>query len=211
MAKPKRLLLPKMHIYCEGEKTEPYYLEKYLRKFHDGDRRREVVSIEKTKKNTPLQLVEEAIRHKSKSSVPKHDVFWVVYDRESFAKIPNEKHEEARRLAKRHGIKIALSNVCFELWVLLHFVRNNAPFASYDELMANSPLKKELARVGLPKYEKGERKIFEYIGGDADIAKQNARDMNRDTIAAAASANSPEYLLNPYTSVPDLLDDIDLF
>ncbi len=213
MTKAKRVLQvrPIMHIYCEGEKTEPFYLEKYLGKFHDGNRRRQVIKIEPTKKNTPVQLVEEAIAHKKARSTPPNDVFWVVYDRESIAKYPNEKHELAWRKAKAAGVNLAISNVCFELWILLHFTRNNAPYSSYDDLMARSSLREELARVGLPRYEKGERKVFEFIAGDHDIAKQNARDMNRITISSAVNDNSPEYMLNPFTSVPYLLDAIDAF
>lgn len=209
--KPKRKLLPIMHIYCEGEKTEPYYLEKYLRKFHDGDRRRQVIQIEPTRKNTPVQLVDEAITHKKSRSTPEQDVFWVIYDREAIAKYPDEKHEIAWKKAKAAGVNVAISNVCFELWILLHFVRNTASYSSYNDLMSNSALKIELLRAGLPKYDKGEKKIFDFIGGDADIAKQNAIDMNKITIASAADPDAPHYLLNPFTSVPYLLNAIDEF
>jgi len=209
--RPERKVLPQMHIYCEGEKTEPTYIKKYLTKFYDGDRRRELIVLEETRKNTPVQLVEEAVAHKNRKNCPADDVFWVVYDRESIAKYSNELHEKAMRLAKRHGINVAISNVCFELWILLHFVRNSAPYASYTDLMASSSLKGELTKIGIQKYDKGEKKIFDLIAGNIGIARMNAKDMNMQTEAAAQANMLEPYLLNPYTEVHLLLDAIDAF
>ncbi|WP_405021879.1 RloB domain-containing protein [Klebsiella pneumoniae] len=42
--------------------------------------------------------------------------------------------------ANRHGINIAISCVCFELWLLLHFGFTTK--VSYDNLVLSSPLKK---------------------------------------------------------------------
>lgn len=209
--KPKRKVLPQMHIYCEGEKTEPSYIKKYLNKFYDGDRRRELIVLEETRKNTPVQLVEEAVAHKNRRNCPEGDVFWVVYDRESIAKYPNELHERAMRSARRHGINVAISNVCFELWILLHFVKNSASYTSYTDLMSSSPIKKELAKIGIAKYEKGEKKIFDLIDGNIGIARMNAEDMNAQTRAAAQANMLEPYFLNPYTEVHKLLDAIDEF
>ncbi|MDO8067919.1 RloB family protein [Janthinobacterium sp. SUN206] len=209
--KPKRKVLPQMHIYCEGEKTEPTYIRKYLNKFYDGDRRRELIVLEETKKNTPVQLVEEAVAHKNRRDCLADDVFWVVYDRESIAKYSNELHEKAMRLAKRNGVNVAISNVCFELWILLHFVKNSASYTSFTDLMNSSALRKELAKIGIQKYDKGEKKVFDLIGGDIGIARMNARDMNAQTKAAAQEKMLEPYLLNPYTEVNLLLDAIDEF
>ncbi|WP_225377014.1 AAA family ATPase, partial [Escherichia coli] len=41
-----------------------------------------VFKIPKTRKNTPEQLVDEAIKKKNSSSSAEGDVFWVVYDQE---------------------------------------------------------------------------------------------------------------------------------
>ena len=74
--RPKRQLKPVMHIFCEGEKTEPGYLNGYLDRFFPGNRSLKVIKVEPTKKNTPKQLVDEAVSMKRSS--PKGDVFWVV-------------------------------------------------------------------------------------------------------------------------------------
>ena len=82
--RPVRQLRPVLHIFCEGRKTEPNYIEHYKDLF--CLEKRASIVVEKTDKTTPVQLVEEAIQKKASPSVGKDDEFWVVYDRESPAK-----------------------------------------------------------------------------------------------------------------------------
>jgi len=91
-----RTVKPVMHIFCEGDKTEPNYINGYLKSVHQGNRRLKIVVVEKTRKNTPVQLVDEALEAKKNKSTPDGDVFWVVYDRESVAKYDNELHKKVR-------------------------------------------------------------------------------------------------------------------
>ena len=88
MPKPKKRerqeLKPRLHIFCEGEKTEPNYLNLYIGAVLPGTK---LIIVEKTNKNTPVQLVEEALKAKAKE--PDGDIFWVVYDREGQAKYPD--------------------------------------------------------------------------------------------------------------------------
>lgn len=207
----KRPLLAVLHIYCEGEKTEPNYIEKYLQIKSNGERRRQVIKVESTRKNTPIQLVSEAVKHKNSRSCPDNDVFWVVYDREGTAKYPDVLHKAAFDLAKANNINVALSNVCFELWILLHFKQNTAPYSSYDNLMASSDLKNELSNVGVENYEKGNSEIFRVILANLDDARIRAKAMNNLTISSAPKHIKEPYQLNPYTDVHLLLDAIDGF
>jgi hypothetical protein len=206
-----RPLPPVLHIYCEGEKTEPNYIEKYLTLKSNGERRRKVVRVEPTKKNTPVQLVCEALRHKNSRACPADDVFWVVYDREGTDKYLDVLHKEALDLAKSNNIHVALSNVCFELWILLHFKQNTATYSSYDDLMSSSDLKKELSKVGVNKYEKGNVDIFRVISANLGDARNRAKDMNEFTISSAPKHIKQPYQLNPYTDIHLLLDAIDSF
>ncbi|MGK2315867.1 hypothetical protein, partial [Klebsiella pneumoniae] len=53
----------------------------YKRQISDRSKRTlSVFKIPKTRKNTPEQLVDEAIKKKNSSSSAEGDVFWVVYD-----------------------------------------------------------------------------------------------------------------------------------
>jgi len=57
-------LKPNLHIYCEGEKTEPNYIRSYIETRFPGTR---LSPVRRTRKNTPVQLVEEAIKAKEDS------------------------------------------------------------------------------------------------------------------------------------------------
>lgn len=207
-SKTVRALPPVMYIYCEGKNTERIYLQGYLDQFHKGDRDKKLVP---TNKNTPVQLVEVAIAHKNSTSCPKGDSFWVVYDRESTAKYPDQLHLNAHELAKKAGINIALSNVCFEIWLLLHLVENTAPFTSCDDLLAKSPFKKELKKLGVQQYDKSLVDLFNLIGKNVETARQRAKKMNKATVDSAAKGVTLPHQLNPYTDVHLLLDAIDEF
>jgi hypothetical protein len=204
-------LKPVLHIFCEGEKTEPIYLNGYLSKFHSSNRRLQIVKVEKTKKNTPVQLVEEAIKLKEDSVTPDHDVFWVVYDREAKSKYSDALHQEALDEAKTANIHISLTNVCFEVWLLLHLVDSTASYSSCKNLLTESPLKAKLKELGIKKYDKADQKIFDVISPNINTAKKRANKMNSATLKSSYySANQP-HLLNPYTGIPELLNAIDKF
>lgn len=200
----------KMHIYCEGEKTEPNYFQGYLDSLEDMALRN-VVKIEDTSKNTPRQLVEEAVNSKNSGNFPAGDVFWVVYDRESKQKYPDRLHDEACTLARDHDINIALSNVCFEQWIVFHFSNSDACYNSYDDLLANSCLKQKIKQLTGKKYDKGYKNIFDLVKNDINKAKKIATAINKRTLSAAPHGVTKAHLLNPYTDIPKLLDAIDTF
>lgn len=203
-----QILKPVLHIYCEGKKTEPNYLNGYLDKFVSGNRT--LIKVEKTPKNTPVQLVEEAI--KSKKKFPDGDIFWVVYDRESIHKYSDELHEKACSKAKAKGIRIALSNVCFEVWLLLHFQSNARSYFNYDDLRNHSDLRKECKKRGLKDYDKGEQSLFDLFTIDEiKQARKQARRMNSQTKKSASSLHTKPYQWNPYTNFHHLLHAIDKF
>lgn len=148
-----------MKIFCEGEKTEPFYINGYIQTFVNPERKT-VVTIEKTRKNTPVQLVEVAIQAKeSRVSLP-NDEFWVVYDRESIAKYSDTLHAKARQRATSKGIKVALSNVCFEYWLLIHLVNTQSPYTCYDDLRKNSSFNSKVRELCGTDYEKSSPYLF---------------------------------------------------
>lgn len=208
--KPVRKLPPVLHIYCEGEKTEPNYLNSYLEKHHPTNRRLKVIKIEKTKKNTPCQLVDEAVTKKMSRDTPEHDLFWVVYDREGESKYSDSLHAMALTKAEANGVEVALSNVCFEVWLLCHLEYSTAQYSCYDDLKSNSNLDKNIKKLGFPDgYTKCDKSICDKLMEHVAIAKGNARRMNKITIAGSPKSKCAQYQLSPFTNVPDLLDAID--
>ena len=112
---------PKVEIViaCEGKVTEKNYLNRCKSEYGAG-----MVSLRWLPiTGVPLTVVNAAVEERqrlveqARKSKDSFDVFrvWAVFDRDAHPNVP-----EALRLAEQHGIDIAFSNPCFELWPLLH-------------------------------------------------------------------------------------------
>ena len=214
----KRSLRPVFYIFCEGEKTEPYYLEHYIRRHCAGFRSVQVnriklddiVKIPKTNRTDPNSLVGLAIKQKRKSPTPEKDQYWCAYDRESENVVQETIHIKAFKAASENGVEVAFSNVCFEVWLLLHKQDGCAPYVSCDDLLRRSELTHHF-----PGYKKGCRREFE--SKDILNARKRAVKMNAQTCNVEVGEFSddidPSRLvkLNPYTNFYRLLDAIDVF
>lgn len=102
-------------LVCEGGKTEPIYFKHYRK--HKTNLR---IKIPNSRDTDPVNLVEFAKRQIEKYEINTKygDRIWCVFD------VDNNKAESIEKaisLAKPN-IKIILSNPCFEIWFLLHFV-----------------------------------------------------------------------------------------
>ncbi len=114
---PKPLIL----IVCEGQNTEPQYFRGL-----SNDCRNPRVRIEVAREHgVPKTLVEAAKQHKQRSRAEAsrendsnllYDSIWCVFDVDEHPHIP-----DAEQMARDNGIELAISNPCFELWLLLHF------------------------------------------------------------------------------------------
>jgi len=111
---------PKMLVVCEGANTEKEYFEQFA-KLH---RNSLVDVIVEGGKGVPLTVVRAAKERKEKAiseAKRKDDEFltyqsvWCVFDVDDHPNVP-----EARIMAADNGIELAISNPCFELWLLLH-------------------------------------------------------------------------------------------
>ncbi|MGW0982186.1 RloB family protein [Streptomyces xiamenensis] len=109
-------------IYCEGARTEEQYFV--------GLRRTELSKLPVTVKvgsahGEAIKLVREAVKHKERAPTSRADRFtaydevWCVMDVEAPA--PQPGLTQALETARRNNIEVALTNPCFELWLLLHF------------------------------------------------------------------------------------------
>ena len=55
------------------------------------------------------------------------DSVWAMFDRDI-----HKRFDEARDLARGNGIRLAISNPCFELWGILHYQDQNAPLGRQE-------------------------------------------------------------------------------
>lgn len=209
--KPSKLKpLKTLKIFCEGEKTEPNYLKGYIATL-DNETRKSVVEVQKTRKNTAIQLVDEAIKAKKSSDSLPEDEFWVVYDRESVAKYTDDLHARAFNKAEGAGVHVALCNVCFEYWLLLHFVNTEAPYQHYDDLRKNSALNDEVKKLCGCDYDKSSASIFAEIKDKISEARKRGVKLNARGKASAKVGKDKPYHINPYVGIVDLLQAIDDF
>lgn len=116
-------------VFVEGLRTEEMYLVDWHRRHRDQVR----VTIDPYRAG-PLQLVERAVEAQRaevndarRGRGRAHEQIWCVFDRDEH---PN--FESAVDLAVRHGIRVAVSNPCIELWFLLHFEDQTAFIDRHD-------------------------------------------------------------------------------
>lgn len=211
----KKTVKARIHIFCEGKKTEPNYINAYIdikyptvRHMHGRDR---AVIIVPTSKNTPQQLVDVASSYVGSLENPSDQV-WVVYVRESPRKHTDSVHADARKKALANSVRIAFSNVCFELWLLLHFKHAAIGCDSCDDVIGHKHFKDAMKEIDVDSYAKGQADVASLIilAKGTDIAKANAVAINAATIASSPEEDEDKpYKLTPYTDVYELLDAID--
>lgn len=133
-------------IVCEDDKSAPRYFEALIKVFGISATSVEVVGSGDY--SLPLQVVSRAIDLKraaasKRSGTEPFDHVWCVIDGDYGDKIAN-----ARQKAQANDVELAISTMCFEYWILLHFEKSGASTYNCDEMVRN--LKKHL-----PEYDKG--------------------------------------------------------
>jgi hypothetical protein len=131
-------------IVCEGEITEPCYFKELRHLFKSP------LELVVLPGGTPKTLVERAVQEKNsaeqdarrrKDENLKYDETWCVFDIDEHPFLA-----EAQQQARDNNISTAISNPCFELWVVLHFQEQRA----YIDRQAAQ----HLCRTHMPRYEK---------------------------------------------------------
>jgi hypothetical protein len=117
-------------VYCEGSITEPEYQRAFKRL--PSVRRQTSVRIEIAAETAvPYPLVEAAASRAREAEV---DEVWCFIDVE--APTPHPRLPEAIALARRADVRLAVSNPCFELWLVLHDRDWNRPGTSTADIVA---------------------------------------------------------------------------
>lgn len=146
---------------CCGQ-TEKAYL--------DGLRRLtpSVTLKPEVKVGSPVQLVRHAQKRRERDPAG-FDEFWCVVDVDDFD------IDEAVVAARLARISLAVSNPCFELWLILHFNDCTAGLSGAKEAMAR-------LRKCLPNYEKGGLDFASFAGRVAD-ATERAKSLEATGLA----------------------------
>lgn len=134
-------------IVCEDTKSAPSYFEAVKR--HENLSAASIAVVGSGGRTQPIQVVKEAIERSKASesedsgTEPFQEV-WCIIDGDYGSEIGN-----ARSAANAHGVRLAISNQCFEYWVLLHFTDYGSPLQDCGETVV------VLKSKFLPNYTKG--------------------------------------------------------
>lgn len=115
---PQRDELARFVIFCEGTVTEPRYLEAFA-SLHEI---RDIATLDiRGMGYDPRRLVEEAkeVKKRERRQQTGHTNYWCVFDVE--APTPHARLSDAVQMARDNDISVAISNPCFELWLVVHY------------------------------------------------------------------------------------------
>ncbi|UUU23821.1 RloB family protein [Streptomyces sp. DSM 40750] len=138
-----------------------------------------------TKPCAPSQLVKYAVGQRDLGQGD-FDEVWCVFDVDEFQDV-----RRAVDLAEEEGIDVAVSNPCFELWLILHFAPHTAYARTYRELLPH------LTRH-LPRYDKA-RLDFRHFSDGWRTAATRARQL---------APRGKEHEANPASGVWALVERI---
>jgi hypothetical protein len=181
---------PVIVIVCEGKNTEPQYFEGLW----EAARNPRVRIFIPKDHGVPKTLVEAARQLKKDAQAEARkqrdenlvvDSVWCVFDVDDHPNLP-----DAKQTARANGIGLAISNPCFELWLLLHF-RESPGMQHRDKVQ-------QLLKEYVPEYDKNVE-FCTYSAGYSQAVKRAKRlDQSADDAGEAGR--------NPTTGVYELAE-----
>lgn len=182
----KKQLSKIVWIFCEGE-TERYYLEHFKEDMKFSYK----IEIDQDRSTAAKKIYEKA--HKKlkdyESEISDSFKVWLVFDKDYNS---DKELENIFKSSDKEGIEIAFSNICFEVWALLHF-GNAKRYTKPDD--AEEALKKFY-----PGCQKPYKDLFHKIKKDIENAIKRAEGLDKK--------EEPKYTINPYTNIYKLLQGL---
>lgn len=131
-------------VVCGAEKTEPRYFDGLKQAYRNS-----AVNVTIKKKGaSPEDVVRYAVKLRDQSRGA-YEETWCVLDVDDFDLT------RSISLARKHRVNLAISNPCFEYWLLLHFESCSAYLAGCSEVV------RRLVKH-VPHYEKNELKFADF-------------------------------------------------
>ncbi len=128
----------------------------------------------------------------STSSV-RYDAVWCVFDVDQHPKI-----KEALSLAAKNGISVALSNPCFEFWLVLHFEKYSTTGITRHKILSR-------LKTHITGYAKGEN-FGDLLLPNLDKAITHAKNIWQTPWACTAPTAYDAFSNNPSTLVHKLVE-----
>jgi hypothetical protein len=187
-------------IVCEDSKSSKIYFESFKK---DEKLKRDLASVGiqvvHPKNHDPIGLVTRAKELKLKAQRERnpYEEIWIVLDRDGHVNIAT-----AVDTAAANKFKVALSVICFEYWVLLHFEKTTKSFNNCDQIISY------IIRKHSIKYLKCDN-CFDLLKDKISIAIENGLwldgQLENDFQRGIKSYNMPAYT-NVHSLVRRLID-----
>ena len=176
-------------IVGEGQQTEPNYFRKL--KLEDNVTAKFSLTVKKGHGRSPEGVIEEALKYKrqAENRVEYYDEVWCVLDVEGPDK--RESLENAMVVAQQNDITLCLSNPCFEVWLLAHFLRQSRAYNDCDSVIVQ--LNSHWQGLCGQNYRKNDEQIYSRVSSLTITAIENAklvREIDHRDIINTADANS---------------------
>ncbi len=174
----KKILQVRVIILCNSGVAEPQYFQS-LKDYLKIAKRVKIIS-KSSCSDAPWRLIERAIEIKKEND---EDEIWCVFDIDRYLSDNASKMKSSVKCAVKAGIFLAWSNICFELWLLLHFIPFDSEYGCCGDYAEK--IKKECAKLKI-KYQKNSD-IFMYILPLQQQAIKNAKRICSDKMEANPS------------------------
>jgi hypothetical protein len=194
-------------VFYGGEVTERKYFVGLRTDLASMARNKSQFVHLKYVRGTPEQMVQSVleelqVRQQESTADTHEDIVWVVFDKDDF-----DNYSTAISSAHQADMKVAYSNECFELWLLLHFQEQKSQIrrAALTELLRT----KWEETTGLTIDSEKRVKHFPYgiirTHGDRTAATERAK-----LLLAQAEVTSPKtpWEANPVTTVYELVEQL---
>ena len=127
-------------IACEGANTEPKYFKDFRHSYFiekHPEIHVEVLAKEDDSLSAPQQVLDLADRFKKTYRLKPSDKLWVVIDRDKQSWEEKTMESIAKQCSQKE-ILLAVSNPCFELWLLLHHKSIESFSENFQEKLLNN-------------------------------------------------------------------------
>jgi hypothetical protein len=188
---PRKEPYDRVLIVCEGEKTETNYFRELcdIQKLSTAN-----IVVMQGEGNDPVSVVKTAKsrQDRERKQGEKYDRVYCVFDRDEHAN-----YREGCQKAEKENFVCALSNPCFEYWLLLHFRDSRAPYARSGGRTAAQNCEYDLKKE-FPAYRKGHQGLFKELLPRLPVAKKRAASILKDARRTKED--------NPSTRVHELVE-----
>ena len=184
---------PWVIVCCEGKKSEPRYVNEVAKHFSNNlidVKVHPALGVPKTVVDFACDIKRDLKREARRTRDSFDDMFhiWCVFDVDEHPKL-----KESIKKADDNQIGVALSNPCFELWIVYHYTDHHAPCSSGE-------IQKQL-EGHMPDYSADKNKA---IAVDQIISNtEKAIERADRSLSRRAEEGKPRG--NPSTNIQDLV------